>query len=155
MTPRSRASGTTPEPDADERSRWIAAFDSEFDHVYRSLRRFGVQPADAEDLAQDVFLVMWRRRDQFDPERSLRAWLGGIAFRVAYEHRRRKGREVPSGFVDAPDPVMHAEEHMASASARKLVRACLAAMSPKHRSIIVMHELDGVSGQIGGRTLQH
>lgn len=146
MTPRARAGATDPEAPA-ERGRWIAAFDSEFDHVYRSLRRHGVTAADAEDLAQDVFLVMWRRRAQFDPGRSLRAWLGGIAFRVAYEHRRRKGREVPSGFVDAPDPAIHAEEHLASTSARVLVRACLAAMNPKYRALIVMHELDGVSMQ--------
>jgi RNA polymerase sigma-70 factor, ECF subfamily len=125
----------------------VNAFDGEFDFVYRSLRRHGVRPADAEDLAQDVFLVMWRRRADYDPERPLRAWLSGIAYRVAYEHRKRAGREVPSGFVDAQDQGRHAEDRLASSSERHLVLRALALLPDKHRSIVVMHDLDGVPMQ--------
>jgi RNA polymerase sigma-70 factor (ECF subfamily) len=121
------------------------SFEGEFDFVYRSLRRHGVGVADAEDLAQEVFLVMWRRRDHYDPGRPLRAWLGGIAFRLAHDYRRRKGREVPSGFVDAQDEAASADDRVASATARRLVRESLEALAPKHRALLVMHELDGIS----------
>jgi RNA polymerase sigma-70 factor (ECF subfamily) len=132
---------------AAEFSACVRAFDSEFDFVYRSLRRHGASAADAEDLAQDVFLVMWRRRADYDPERPLRAWLSGIAYRVAYEHRKRVGREVPSGFVDAQDQGGHAEERLASSSERHLVLRALALLPEKHRAVLVMHDLDGVPMQ--------
>ena len=50
------------------------AFESEFDYVYRTLRRLGVRGTETEDQAQEVFLVLWRRWAEFDRARSLRSW---------------------------------------------------------------------------------
>jgi RNA polymerase sigma factor (sigma-70 family) len=123
----------------------IRAFETEFDYVYRALKRHGVNASDAEDLAQEVFLVMWRRWADYDTERPLRPWLAGIAFKVAHDHRRRAGREVPGGLVDAEDQAPGAEEHLASARARSLVLKALASLPEKQRTLIVMHDLDGAS----------
>ena len=46
---------------------------------------------------------MWRRRASYDPERPLRPWIAGIAFRVKQQHRRRGARELLRGFVDQTD----------------------------------------------------
>ena len=81
----------------------IGVFEAQFDYVYHALRRHGISPIDAEDLVQEVFLVMWRRWAEYDTTRPLRPWLAGIAFRVAYNYRQRSGREVPGGIVDAED----------------------------------------------------
>jgi RNA polymerase sigma-70 factor (ECF subfamily) len=123
----------------------IRAFEAEFDYVYRALKRHGVNASDAEDLAQEVFLVMWRRWADYDTERPLRPWLAGIAFKVAHDHRRRAGREVPGGLVDAEDQAPGAEEHLASARARSMVLKALASLPEKQRTLIVMHDLDGAS----------
>jgi len=123
----------------------VRAFETEFDYVYRALKRHGVNPADAEDLAQEVFLVMWRRWADYDTTRPLRPWLAGIAFKVAHDYRRRSGREVPGGLVDAEDQAPGAEEHLASARARTLVLRALGSLPEKQRTIIVMHDLDGAS----------
>src|SRR2546430_8171042 len=123
----------------------IRAFETEFDYVYRALKRHGVNASDAEDLAQEVFLVMWRRWADYDTARPLRPWLAGIAFKVAHDYRRRSGREVPGGLVDAEDQAPGAEEHLASARARTLVLRALGSLPEKQRTIIVMHDLDGAS----------
>ncbi len=81
----------------------VAAFGAEFDYIHRSLRRHGISESDADDLAQEVFLIMWRRWPDYDAARPLRPWLAGIAFRVAYNHRDRIAREVPGGLVDTRD----------------------------------------------------
>ena len=39
----------------------VGVLENEFDYVYQSLRRRGLSPADAEDVVQEVFLIMWRR----------------------------------------------------------------------------------------------
>src|SRR5947208_6287633 len=60
----------------------------------RLIFRLAVQTIDraaAEDLVQDVFLVVWRNAGRFDPERgTVRAWILQIAhFRLLNELRRR------------------------------------------------------------------
>jgi RNA polymerase sigma factor (sigma-70 family) len=122
----------------------VGVFETQFDYVYHALRRHGISPTDAEDLVQEVFLVMWRRWSEFDTTRPLRPWLGGIAFRVAYNYRQRSGREVPGGIVDAEDEAPSPEDRLDAHSARALVLRVLAVLPEKYRGLIVSHDLDGV-----------
>jgi RNA polymerase sigma factor (sigma-70 family) len=59
------------------------------------LRRF-VPRDEAEDVLQRVFYEVWRNRDRYDPDRSLEAWVLGIARKRAIDQlRRRRGNVVP------------------------------------------------------------
>jgi RNA polymerase sigma-70 factor (ECF subfamily) len=126
-------------------SHWARVFEAQFDYVYRSLRRYGVNAADAEDLCQEVFLVMWRRRTSYDPVRPLRPWIAGIAFRVIQERRRRSQRELPGGLLDMPDQSPRPDERLASAQAQALVLAALARLPEKQRAIVILHDIDGLA----------
>jgi RNA polymerase sigma-70 factor (ECF subfamily) len=119
------------------------AFDAELDFVQRMLRRSGASAADADDLAQEVFLVVWRRWRDYDPARPLRPWLAGIAFRVVHDHFRRNRREVPSGFVDGEDQLSPLD-HLAAARARALVLRALAVLPERQRRVMILHELEGM-----------
>lgn len=119
-----------------------ASFEAELDYVLRALRRHGVSPRDAEDLAQDVFLVMWRRWGDFDSTRPLRAWLAGIAFKVAHEHHKRSHRWWPRESLDPRDERPLPDEQVVSAYNRSLVLGALRRLSDRQRAILVMHELD-------------
>jgi RNA polymerase sigma-70 factor (ECF subfamily) len=132
----------------------VRVFEGEFDYVLRTLQRLGASRADAEDLTQEVFLVMWRRRADWNPLAPLRPWLAAIAYRVALAHRRRSLREVPAGLLDAEDQGRAAEDHLVSASARKLVLETLSALPPKQRAVLVMHELDGQTMKDIARSLK-
>ena len=46
-------------------------------------------PFEAQDLSQEVFLVAYRKLDEFDPSRPLRPWLYGIASNLVKNHRRK------------------------------------------------------------------
>jgi RNA polymerase sigma-70 factor, ECF subfamily len=132
-------------PRAPDFVRCVGALDTEFDYVYHVLRRHGIALSDVEDLVQEVFLVMWRRWGQYDSGRPIRPWLAGIAFRVAYNHRQRASREVPGGFIDLPDETPDPEQTADSDKARSLVWTVLAALPEKHRSLLLTHDVDGVS----------
>jgi RNA polymerase sigma-70 factor (ECF subfamily) len=121
------------------------SFEAELPYVLRTLRRHGVSERDAEDLAQDVFLVMWRRRADFDPGRPLRSWLAGIAFKVAHEHHKRSRRFWPREELDPRDERPLPDEQVASARARRLVLGALGRLSERQRAILVMHDLDGLA----------
>jgi RNA polymerase sigma-70 factor (ECF subfamily) len=122
----------------------VAIFEAEVDYVYWVLRRFGAAPIDAEDLCQEVFLAMWRRRDTYDPERPLRPWIAGIAFRVKQQHRRRGARELLRGFVDQPDQAPLPDERLEAAGTQSLVVDVLAQLPERQRTVLVLHDIDGM-----------
>jgi RNA polymerase sigma-70 factor (ECF subfamily) len=74
------------------------------------LRRLA--PADADDLAQETFVFAWEHIARFDPARSFRPWLFGIAWRKHREAKRgwirrltRQGRAAAdTEILVQPDP---------------------------------------------------
>lgn len=56
-------------------------------------------PFEAQDLAQEVFLVAYRKLDELDLDRPVRGWLCTIAGNLVRNHRR-KYRAVPVGGSD-------------------------------------------------------
>jgi RNA polymerase sigma-70 factor, ECF subfamily len=128
---------------AHERS-CIDAFQSEFDYLCRTLRRLGVRPEDLEDDAHDVFLVLSRKWDEYDPARPLRPYLFGIAFRVVASRRRRERREVPGALDVAQSSELRPDEALEAADARALVISALARVPLARRAVLVMHDIDEV-----------
>ncbi len=63
-------------------------FDAHASFVWRVLRRLGVPDADADDAAQEVFLVVHHKLAAYEERGSIRAWLFTISRQVA-SHRRR------------------------------------------------------------------
>lgn len=124
-------------------------YQEHFGYVWQTLRRLGAHPAELEDLAHDIFLVVHRRHCDYDPARPLRPWLFGITFRVASEHRRRRasnGAAAPPGLADeiadhAPSP----EGALSSAQARQRVARALDQLPLDQRAVLVMHDIDGTA----------
>jgi RNA polymerase sigma-70 factor (ECF subfamily) len=49
-----------------------------------------VPQSDLEDVMQRVFYEVWRAHDRYDPDRSLRGWVLGIARKRAIDHLRKR-----------------------------------------------------------------
>lgn len=81
-----------------------ALYSEHLDFVWRNLRALGVASADVEDAAQETFVVAYRRRADFLPDMSIRAWLYGVARRVAYRSRRGAGRRARLSDAIAAQP---------------------------------------------------
>ena len=77
-----------------------AAFDTIYrEHaafVWRSACRLGVPTSAAEDVMQDVFMIVHRRLDDFEPGTSMRAWLSAIVVRIVRVHWRLSQRGASS-----------------------------------------------------------
>jgi RNA polymerase sigma-70 factor (ECF subfamily) len=129
---------------ASEDQRCVRAFNEDRDYVWRTLARHGVPRADIEDLAQEVFLVMWRRWHEYDAARPLRPWLAGIASNVARSHLRRSGRETLRGLIERPSPELSGEDRLAGRRVAKVVAGALADLPERHRELLVLHDLEGV-----------
>ena len=62
--------------------------------VYRVAYQFAGNHYDAEDIAQDVFIKVYRSLDCFRHEAQLTSWLYRIVMNACIDHRRRQS---PSG----------------------------------------------------------
>ena len=123
-------------------------------YLCRTLQRLGVPKADIEDLAHEVFLVLSRKWQDYDTTRPLRAYLFGIAFRVAARHRRRQSREVPGEVPDIADTRANADEMLSAAEKRALVLRALEYIALPRRAVLVMHDLDEIPMRVVADTLR-
>src|SRR3954451_15933378 len=92
----------------------VQAFDRELDYVFAILRRLGGPPAEVEDLAHDVFVVLHRNWPTLDTDRPLRPYLFGVAFRIVSARRRKRSRESPQEAPDMKDEAPSPEESLES-----------------------------------------
>src|SRR6478735_8957296 len=68
-------------------------------HIYRWCRQWGLQDADAEDLAQEILLKLARKLRDFDynPKSSFRGWLKTVAHHAWRDFIDGRGRARPVG----------------------------------------------------------
>ena len=124
-----------------------AVFRAELGFVCNLLLRLGVRQADVEDAAHDVFVAFHRRLDAYDPARPVRAWLAGIAVRVASDHRRRAHhrREVHTEQRDVADPAPPADDAIEKEQMRAEVIAALEHVRDERRPVLVLHDVEGMA----------
>lgn len=116
-----------------------------FDFVWRLLRRFGLGAGDADDTAQQVFVVACRKLASIHAGRE-RAFLFGVASRTAARFKRDLGRrgeeeldlEPPSEF---PSPEVLVDQRRA----RQLLDQLLAQMPLELRCVFVSYEIEQLS----------
>lgn len=118
------------------------------DAVRLTLSRLTGTGPHVDDLLQDVFVVALRDAARLAAAASPRAWLYGIAVKLAANHRRRAwlrswlGLEAAAK-VEAPDdPVLALRRR----EAEGLLEAALSSMPAKKRDLFVLFELEGLSG---------
>ena len=80
-------------------------FERHRDDLFRFLYRLTRNATDADDLLQETFLIVWRKRAQFDSRGSLEGWLKRIAFRTYLNSRTRSDRRARLG------PMTSVEQH--------------------------------------------
>lgn len=118
------------------------------DFVYRSLQRLGVRPMDLEDALQDVFVVVHKKLEAFDPSFKLKSWLFGISVRVAVAHRRKAHlhrertdanleRHAESAAQSGPEAVAMERQ------GRERLAQILDKLTPEKRAVFVMFEIEG------------
>jgi RNA polymerase sigma-70 factor (ECF subfamily) len=102
-------------------------------------QRAGVPPEQAEELAQETMLAVWRKADSFDPARAgVATWIFTIARNRRIDTlRRAPGRQFdgddPSLAPKAPDPP---DDAFAAVQRESIVRQALAALPADQAEVI-------------------
>lgn len=120
-----------------------------YDSVFRfCARRIGLDHA--QDAAQETFLTAQKVLGKFAGRSDLRTWLFGIAHN---ECRRmaRKRRLAPEP-LPLFDEVSQPSEECALVD-REALRAAFAKLSPEHRHVVLLREVEGLSSEETARIL--
>jgi RNA polymerase sigma-70 factor (ECF subfamily) len=131
-----------------DRERLRHLYEEHADMIRTLLIRLIGSQAEAEDLTQEVFLVAWKRLDLLEriPARS---WLCGVAIKLSVTARRKArlrkffSLEKVENLVDELTPDRSFEQRQAHIQVQEL----LSRMSEKKRTVFILFELHGMSGE--------
>ena len=129
--------------------------------IYRLLFRMLGDAAEAEDLAQEVFITVFKSIDRFRGDSKLSTWMYRVASnhcknRIKYLQRRARGKKKefdevaehdaiasatmnPSSTIARPDQVVEAYEK------ERMLKEALAALEEDHRELIVLRDIEHLS----------
>ncbi len=119
--------------------------------VYRLLGN----AADAEEIAQQVFVRVYQRAADYDPQRTFSTWLFALARHAAIDRLRWRARH-PTTSLDEPiEPAttVTAASEVIDRELGEQVAAAIAALPEDQRSAIILSEYHGLSDAAIGEVL--
>jgi RNA polymerase sigma-70 factor (ECF subfamily) len=120
--------------------------------VYRLAYQFAGNHYDAEDIAQDVFIKVYRSLDRFRYDAQLTSWLYRIVMNACIDHRRR---EAPAGWapftedaelrmVNTPEEGPGPEEQTYGGQLGEVLHCEIARLPPGQRLVFTMRHHEGL-----------
>ena len=147
--------------DAEVMLRVKAGDDSAFEYLVQKYRRPMVgfmyrmahNTAAAEDLAQEVFLRVYRSRENYEPSAKFTTWLYRIATNLAVNYARDTRYQRPENTVsidepdqetgltvDIPDGSISAEEGILRRERMAAIRQRVQGLPERQRMAVIMHK---------------
>ena len=125
---------------------FAAAYREQVDFVWRVLARHGVPDAYLEDATQEVFVVLHRRWGAWEGQASMRAWLYGVARRVASTHhrsQRRHRRKIEA--LPEPPEAPRLDERLEDRHRLQALARAISSLEPDRRDVLVLADVEGLS----------
>ena len=136
---------------AGDRQAFAQLLDRYEARIYRLALRFTGSAMDAEDVTQEIFLGIYKSIGNFRGGAALGTWIYRVAMNHCLEFRRRRKLDcVPYNEELALASHDWREDPEQSAGKTELsarVESALQHLSPQHRDVIVLHELQGLTYQ--------
>lgn len=127
--------------------------------IYAMIVNMTGNDADAWDLSQEVFLKAWRALPKFEARSQFYTWLYRITHNVTYDWLRKKkiepgmefddalGHQPAAGAVTVPRSMAEPDHRLAHKETGLRIQEALKQLSPEHRAVILLKEVDGLSYQ--------
>ena len=132
-------------------------FDTVYEHnfkfVWRAARRLGIDPADTDDVVQEVFVVAHRKLPEFEGRAQLKTWLFKILVHVIRHYFRAQQRKPGHRAAHSLDEVEALRDHHGHdpaeaaerADAVRILDGILAGLDGQKREVFVLAEIEQLS----------
>ena len=118
-------------------------------HMKRAIRTAQAvvgNPADADEIAQEAFLLVWNKAETFDPTRSrFSTWMYRIIVNRALDMTRRRriadGEPDPETPSDAQTPL----EELIQTEEGEIVKNAVAGLNQRQRTAVALFHFEGLS----------
>ena len=115
--------------------------------VYSLCLRMTQNPAEAEDLSQEVFIQLFRKIGSFRGESAFTTWLHRLTVNQVLMHFRRKGVRLEQTTDDGESPVQVVagteDPSRMPVVDRIALDKAIAQLPPGYRSVFVLHDVEG------------
>ena len=134
--------------------------------AYSLALRMTGNPDDAADVTQEAFLNAWRGLAGFQGQSSFSTWLYRLTSNACIDFLRREKRRSALSMTSAdeeedetrqaeiPDERWSPERELERTELHRAIGDGLASLSPDHREVLVLRELEGLSYQEIARVLE-
>jgi RNA polymerase sigma-70 factor (ECF subfamily) len=120
--------------------------------VYRMAYQFAGNHHDAEDIAQDVFIKVYRGLDRFRHDAQVTSWLYRIVMNACIDHRRRSAPagwapftdDMESRMVNTPEDGPGPEEQAYGGQIGEVLAEEIARLPPGQRRVFMMRHHEGL-----------
>lgn len=113
--------------------------------VYRLVWRMTNGAADAEDMAQEAFLKLWRNPAQVREAAALKGWLMRVAANAVIDRSRRPRAAVLDEVPEVADPQARPDAPLDRAQAARLVDSRIAALPERQRLALSLVYFEGLT----------
>lgn len=128
--------------------------------VYVLLYQLAPDWKDTQDLAQEVFIRVWRSITNLRNPNAFRSWLTQIVTNIFYDELRKRPRKLPtvsmdepfagdedgeSSTRDIPDESLVPEEKTLNKELSQVIRESMMKLPEQFRTAIVLREVEGLS----------
>ena len=103
-----------------------------------------VGSVDAEEVAQEAFIRIFRGLTKFRGDAALATWIYRLAVNAALSHRSRRAAATPPEANDEVEAQVGAEPVRGDAVLRSRIERALARLPVGYRTVIVLHDVEGL-----------
>jgi len=120
--------------------------------VYRVAYQFAGNHHDAEDIAQEVFIKVYRSLDRFRQDAQLTSWMYRIVMNACIDHRRRQrpavtapfGEEAEQRMLNTPEDTPGPEERAYAGELGQVLESEIGRLPNGQRVVFVMRHHQGM-----------
>ena len=120
--------------------------------VYRVAYQFAGNHHDAEDIAQDVFIKVYRSLDRFRQDAQLTSWMYRIVMNACIDHRRRQrpaiaapfGEEAEQRMLNTPEETPGPEDRAYAGELGQVLESEIGRLPNGQRIVFVMRHHQGM-----------
>jgi RNA polymerase sigma-70 factor (ECF subfamily) len=123
--------------------------------VYSMALRMSGSAEDAFDLSQEIFLRIYRSIGLFKMESSVSTWIYRLSTNVCIDFLRRRKKRPETALIseqedgeyenEIPDTRYSPESEYDKTELREQLSKALLCLSPEHRQIVVLRDINGLS----------